>query len=86
MTWMDAAACKGMDTNIFYPTEPAGIPAAKAICRTCPVSSDCFQWALDVRDEHAILGGVSAFTRLRILATTSRRPTTTNPTRGANNS
>lgn len=68
MTWMTQAACAGMDTNIFYPTEPAGIPAAKAICRTCPVSPDCFAWSLDIGDEHGVLGGVAAFTRNRILA------------------
>ncbi len=59
--------CRGLPTDLFY-ADPPGIPAAKAICRTCPVSPDCFAWSLDIGDEHGVLGGVAAFTRNRILA------------------
>lgn len=72
MNWMDDAACKGMDTDIFYPV--AGeVAAARAICRRCPVQTECFQWSLDVEDEHAILGGVAAFTRKRMLTAQRRK-------------
>lgn len=72
MNWMDDAACKGMDTDIFYPV--AGeVAAARAICRACPVQNDCFQWSLDIEDEHAVLGGVAAFTRQRILTARRRK-------------
>ncbi len=72
MKWMDDAACKGMDTNIFYPGL-GEVKAAKAICRTCPVSSDCFAWSMEIEDEHAILGGVTVHTRKRMLTAQRRK-------------
>lgn len=44
--WRELAACRGMDTDIFYP-EGRGRPLrareaeAKAICAGCPVAASC---------------------------------------------
>lgn len=59
MNWMDEAACRNMDTSIFFPeyalretTEPA-----IAVCRNCPVTSECLDHAKKVGASHGIWGG-----------------------------
>jgi WhiB family redox-sensing transcriptional regulator len=48
--WRNDAACRGMDTAIFYPPkggESAGqVRVAKAVCARCPVSDDCLADAM----------------------------------------
>ena len=52
-TWQSMAACRGMDTAIFYHPENERGPTrhrreweAKRICQACPVVGPCLQWAL----------------------------------------
>jgi WhiB family transcriptional regulator, redox-sensing transcriptional regulator len=50
--WRDYAACRDVDPDLFFPLGTAGssllqIEEARRICRTCPVSAPCLQWALD---------------------------------------
>ncbi|KFI49945.1 WhiB family transcriptional regulator [Bifidobacterium biavatii] len=43
--WWTKAACQGEDTEIFFPQTPAQERAAKAICNTCPVKTQCGHYA-----------------------------------------
>jgi WhiB family redox-sensing transcriptional regulator len=49
--WKEHAACKGMDTVIFFPTRDlpklntAKVNAAKAICSACTVRNDCLEYS-----------------------------------------
>ena len=52
-TWQSLAACRGMDTAIFYHPENERGPTrhrreweAKRICQACPVVGPCLSWAL----------------------------------------
>jgi hypothetical protein len=47
-TWLDEAACRGMDVTLFEPTRRGDVPRAEAIatCQACPVTVECF---LDTR-------------------------------------
>lgn len=62
MSWRDEAACRGMDTESFFPVGGTG-PAleqaeqAKAVCAGCPVSAQCLEWALATRQGAGIWGG-----------------------------
>jgi WhiB family redox-sensing transcriptional regulator len=64
LAWMDAAACKGL-THLFFAASgerpehrrPREAKAA-AICRTCPVGSDCKEFAR-VNHEYGFWGGES---------------------------
>ena len=65
-TWQSMAACRGMDTAIFYHSENERGPTrhrreweAKRICRACPVVGPCLQWALDAREPYGVWGGMS---------------------------
>ena len=65
--WMDYAACRYMDTNIFFPPTK-GLKAAKAICATCLVKAKCLEYALVNRQKGGIWGGESERARKRLLA------------------
>lgn len=48
-TWIDNAACRGLDPNIFYPDLDTGEwdkVKAEAICASCPVRVNCIDCAL----------------------------------------
>jgi WhiB family redox-sensing transcriptional regulator len=46
--WMDAAACRDLPTDLFFPadTDDAGTERAKTVCRSCPVRRPCVAYAL----------------------------------------
>lgn len=52
MDWRSFAECLGEDPELFFPYSrgPSGqlqAETAKAICKRCPVASECLDWALD---------------------------------------
>ena len=62
--WRDRAACRDTDPDLFFPignTGPAFLQTeeAKAVCRRCPVTDICLQWALDQRQDAGVWGGTS---------------------------
>lgn len=50
--WRSQAACRGMDTNVFFPRRGESIRARAAMetCRGCPVVLECLAGNLDVDD------------------------------------
>ena len=70
LEWRSQAACRGMDTRIFFPDKggtppPKGeLSQAKKVCATCPVKTECF-----LESNHAfsnrcgIWGGMTASER-----------------------
>jgi len=68
-TWRDQASCRQLDPGVFF---PAGdlvaqeIEDAKAICESCPVQSDCLQFALENKQEDGIWGGTDEVERRRL--------------------
>lgn len=72
-SWREAAACLGMDTDIFFPLEVLGGPkrgkgtpgekaraeAAKEICARCGVIDSCLDYAIGNGDEFGIWGGTT---------------------------
>lgn len=61
MSWAREAACKGMDTGLFFPvgvTGPAEDQAAqaKAVCGACAVRPDCLEFALETGSEGIWVG------------------------------
>jgi WhiB family transcriptional regulator, redox-sensing transcriptional regulator len=79
MDWEERAACKGAPIELFFGSE--GSPrakkhsgrtkrqteAAKKICSTCPVISECRSWALEARVPFGILAGMTERERLAVL-------------------
>ncbi|MFE0800120.1 WhiB family transcriptional regulator [Streptomyces sp. NPDC058812] len=59
--WRDQAACRGADSDAWFPnpTNMVGVQAAKTGCFACPVMLDCAQYALRTRQETGVWGGLS---------------------------
>lgn len=66
--WMVAGACRSYPTDMFFPTDGAGVERAKKICKACPVVETCLEHALSERIEHGVWGAASERHRRRILA------------------
>lgn len=64
--WMQHAACRGEDPNLFFPRRGGDWDTPLAICRTCTVTDQCLQWALDHGEKAGIYGGTTERQRRRI--------------------
>jgi WhiB family transcriptional regulator, redox-sensing transcriptional regulator len=72
--WQYQAACKGMDTEIFFYTDRERGPKrerreriAKSICASCPVINKCREQALRLAEPYGIWGGLTEEERMEIL-------------------
>ena len=85
--WVEEAACRNADPNIFFPGPGRGNSAAskqaKELCRTCPVVNECLMYAMSFspRSLIGIWGGMTERERARQHKAThglvySHRPTT----------
>ena len=61
--WSRAAACVGIDSEIFFPVRETADDEATAfaleICGECPVRAECLEWALESMPD-GICGGHTA--------------------------
>lgn len=62
LAWMDSAACKGVDPNLFHPAAPgrgykADPEPALEYCRRCSVTDECYAYALEIHADIGIWGG-----------------------------
>lgn len=63
--WMEQAACRGADPELFFPRTGAGRSTdhrvnearAIAICNTCPVIDRCAAYANATRETYGVWGG-----------------------------
>jgi WhiB family redox-sensing transcriptional regulator len=58
-TWRDYAACKGIDTRLFFPERGDDTLAPKRICASCPVAEQCLDYAMTLNEKFGIWGGAS---------------------------
>ncbi|HWS44503.1 MAG TPA: WhiB family transcriptional regulator [Acidimicrobiia bacterium] len=65
--WFADAACRGADTDVFFPSSDAAAAEAKAICAACPVREDCLEHALEMRPSDGVWGGLTAIERHRMI-------------------
>jgi hypothetical protein len=61
-------ACKDVDTNLFFSELKSKVEKAKAICNSCPVKSECLEFALNDGIEFGIFGGVTANERKALVS------------------
>lgn len=56
-------ACAGVEPELFFPNYNNGGETtealAKSVCRRCPISNACLEFALATGDTWAILGGMT---------------------------
>ena len=58
--WRADALCAQTDPEAFFPEKGGSTREAKAVCRSCPVISECLEWALTHDQRYGIWGGTSA--------------------------
>jgi len=64
MDWRHRALCRDEDPELFFPIGSTGpalmqIEEAKQVCRRCPVTDACLQWALDTGQDAGVWGAMS---------------------------
>ena len=64
--WTDQAACRGTDTEIFFPANADEEAEALSICATCPVRAQCLEYAVRNKEIYGIWGGTTPEQRRRI--------------------
>lgn len=69
--WRCNAACRDADPELFFPdgdisSARVQVKTAKLICRSCPVSATCLNWALASGQEAGIWGGLTENERRRL--------------------
>lgn len=69
-TWREHAACRDLDTNLFFPSgdgpgSAERIEQAKAVCAGCSVRSECLSFALTTRQDSGVWGGMTEEERRR---------------------
>jgi WhiB family redox-sensing transcriptional regulator len=64
--WIKQAACRGMDTNIFFPErgDNAAVQLAKTVCDACPVQTQCREYG--EMERFGFWGGTSVRTRQKV--------------------
>ena len=83
--WRDHAACAGETSDLFFPTSYLAaeakprVAAAIAVCRSCPVITDCLAYALDmergsnVMSRDGIWGGTTPSQRFNLNRARTRK-------------
>jgi len=67
LLWQERAACRGPLGAVFFPPpfserkreKVAREAKAKNICEACPVLDECRYYALSIREQHGVWGGLS---------------------------
>ena len=64
MDWRHRALCRDEDPELFFPIGTTGpalvqVEQAKAVCRRCPVTQSCLDWALRAGQDSGVWGGLS---------------------------
>lgn len=66
--WMTHGLCRELDPQVFFPSTGTGVVQAQRICKRCPVSSECLEYALTYAIEHGVWGGVSERGRRKLVS------------------
>ena len=69
--WRVHASCRSCSPDLFFPAGTTGaarheIVAAKVVCETCPVQSQCLRFALKTGQAYGIWGGTTEDERVML--------------------
>ncbi len=65
--FFDDAACRDVDTEVFFPASESQAGPAQAICAVCPVREECLEYALETRPGDGVWGGLTPTERHRLI-------------------
>jgi WhiB family transcriptional regulator, redox-sensing transcriptional regulator len=69
--WGLEAACRQLPTELFFPIghgsrAQAQTTVAKSICSSCPVRSECLEYALRANLQYGVFGGLAEEERRQV--------------------
>lgn len=64
--WREDAACRDLDTDIFFPESDDDADRALEVCASCPVRHECLEFALLTRQDDGVWGGMTETERRRL--------------------
>jgi WhiB family redox-sensing transcriptional regulator len=64
--WRSFAACRTVDSGVFFPQSDLFSNRAKLICSTCPVREKCLAWAMGTDQRYGVWGGKTSRERLHL--------------------
>lgn len=64
--WHADALCRQVGGDEWFPEKGSSSREAKKVCASCPVTSECLQYALDHDQRFGIWGGVSERERRKL--------------------
>lgn len=64
--WRQDAACRELDTNIFFPVTDEEAGPAREVCASCPVREECLEFALATHQDDGVWGGLTETERRRL--------------------
>ena len=70
--WMQHAACRGLDPELFHPEVGELTAPAKAVCDACPVRVECLEHAIVHEERNGVWGGVGSAERRRMISRRER--------------
>jgi len=72
-TWQERSSCRGVDPELFFPTNDEEAIPGKAICGACPVRLACLAFAIERNERFGIWGGLTERERARQPASARER-------------
>jgi WhiB family redox-sensing transcriptional regulator len=67
LAWQDQGLCAEIGGDeLWFPEKGGSTAAAKRVCRSCPVRSECLEYALANDERFGIWGGLSERERRRV--------------------
>lgn len=70
---MGDGACRARPDVDFFPSDGAGVAAARRVCANCPVRGLCLEYAMEEGVTHGVWGGASDRERQRLRAERARQ-------------
>lgn len=64
--WREDAACRDLDTAVFFADSDEDSVTAKAVCASCPVRTACLNFALVTHQDDGVWGGLTGAERRRV--------------------
>ncbi len=59
--WRSLGECRNHDPELFFSgSHPHGDAAAKLVCQSCPVRTECLTYAVVTAQRYGVWGGVGA--------------------------
>lgn len=65
--WVVFSACRDKDSDLFFPETRAQEREALSICASCPVQTECLDYAFEADIRFGIWGGTTEKQRRRLI-------------------